>query len=246
MKIITKKEFLEKNKKKADALFKNKLLQKEAQSVLIKADRYRWLHQATWMGEPVLNLPQDMFAIQEIVFKTRPEFIIETGVAWGGSLLFHASLLELIGGKNVVGIDIFMPKNLIKRLSKNKKLYKKIKLIKGHSTREETINKVFKIIKKSKKTLVILDSYHTHNHVLRELKLFSQMVGKGYYLICGDTIVEKIPKQIHRTRPWGPGNNPETALQEFLKTNKRFQRDKNFESRMLLTCHPGGFVKAKM
>lgn len=244
MKILSKRQFLNLNKKEAEALFQNKKLQQEARNVLIKADRHRWLHQSSWMGEPLLNLPQDMFAIQEIVFKTKPEFIIETGVAWGGSLLFHASLLELIGGQKVIGIDIFMPKTLIDRLKQKEKLYKKINLIEGNSTQHETINKVFKIIKTSRRTLVILDSYHTHNHVLQELKLFSPMVGKGCYLICGDTIVEKIPKQNHRKRPWGPGNNPETALQEFLKTNPRFHRDLNFEKKLLLTCHPGGYLQA--
>jgi len=244
MKILSKRQFLNLNKKEAEALFQNKKLQQEARNVLIKADRHRWLHQSSWMGEPLLNLPQDMFAIQEIVFKTKPEFIIETGVAWGGSLLFHASLLELIGGQKVIGIDIFMPKTLIDRLKQKEKLYKKIKLIEGNSTQHETINKVFKIIKTSRRTLVILDSYHTHNHVLQELKLFSPMVGKGCYLICGDTIVEKIPKQSHRKRPWGPGNNPDTALKEFLKTNPRFQRDLEFDKKMMLTCHPGGYLKA--
>jgi cephalosporin hydroxylase len=244
MKILSKKQFLNLNRKKAKALFKNKTLQQEARNVLIKADRYRWLHQSSWMGEPLLNLPQDMFAIQEIVFKTKPEFIIETGVAWGGSLLFHASLLELIGGKKVIGIDIFMPKDLIQRLKNNAKLYKRIELIKGSSTDCCTIKKIYQEIKSSKKVLVILDSFHTHNHVLKELQLFSPMVGKGYYLICGDTIVEKIPKQLHRKRPWGPGNNPETALKEFFKNNKRFQIDYEFENKILLSCHPGGYLKA--
>jgi cephalosporin hydroxylase len=244
MKIISKKEFLKLNKKSAINLYRNKQLQKKAQKVLIQADRHRWLHQSSWMGEPILNLPQDMFAIQEIVYKTKPDFIIETGVAWGGSLLFHASLLTLIGGKKVIGIDIFMPKNLIQRLKRKKKLVEKIRLIQGSSISRKTIKKVLSIITNSKKILVILDSFHTHQHVLEELKLFSPMVGKGYYLICGDTIVEKIPKQLHRKRPWGPGNNPETALLEFLKTNKRFQRDLNFEKKLLLTCHPGGYLRA--
>ena len=244
MKILSKKQFLKLNKKSAETLFKNKTLQQEALNVLIKADRYRWLHQSSWMGEPVLNLPQDMFAIQEIVFKTKPEFIIETGVAWGGSLLFHASLLELIGGKKVIGIDIFLPKNLIQRLKNNSKLYKRIRLIKGSSTDHATIKKVYQAIKASKKVLVILDSFHTQNHVLKELMLFSPMVKKGYYLICGDTIVEKIPKQLHRKRPWGPGDNPETALRKFLKTNKRFKRELELDKKNLLTCHPGGFLQA--
>jgi len=244
MKILSKKEFLELNRKSAEKLYHDKKLQSDALQVLVNADRYRWLHQSSWMGEPLLNLPQDMFAIQEIVYKTRPDFIIETGVAWGGSLLFHASLLELIGGKYVVGIDVFLPRNLIDRLKKNKKLYKKIKLLKGSSTDSALIKKINAITGNSKKVLVILDSYHTHDHVLQELRLYSKMVGKGYFLICGDTIVEKIPKQAHRKRAWGPGNNPETALREFLKDSKRFKRQNSFDQKMLLSCHPGGYLQA--
>jgi cephalosporin hydroxylase len=244
MKILSKKEFLGLNRRSAEKLYHDKKLQSDALQVLVNADRYRWLHQSSWMGEPLLNLPQDMFAIQEIVYKTRPDFIIETGVAWGGSLLFHASLLELIGGKYVVGIDVFLPRNLIDRLKKNKKLYKKIKLLQGSSTDPASIKKINAITGNSKKVLVILDSYHTHDHVLQELRLYSKMVGKGYFLICGDTIVEKIPKQAHRKRAWGPGNNPETALRKFLQENKQFKRDTSFDQKMLLTCHPGGYLKA--
>lgn len=97
-------------------------LQSEALHVLVKADQYRWLHQATWFGEPLFNLPQDMFAIQEIIWRTRPDFIIEVGVAWDGELLFEATLLELLGGKKAIGIDIFMPTYLRERLSSHGKL----------------------------------------------------------------------------------------------------------------------------
>ena len=244
MKILTKKEFLGLNKKSAEKLHHDKKLQSDALQVLVNADRYRWLHQASWMGEPLLNLPQDMFAIQEIVYKTRPDFIIETGVAWGGSLLFNASMLELCKGKKVIGIDIFIPKNLKKRLQNNKKLFKKIKLIEADSTQKRTLQAVKSIVGRSKKVMVILDSYHTENHVLKELNLYSLLVGKGNYLICADTIVEKIPEQIHRKREWGPGNNPATAVKKFLQVNKRFVPDPSFERKLLLTCHPGGFLRA--
>ena len=92
--------------------------------------------------------------------------------------------------------------------------------------------------------MILLDSYHTHDHVLKELKLYQQFVGKDNYLICGDTIVEHIPEQKHRPREWGPGNNPKTALIEFLKTNDRFAIDEKLENKLLFTCNPGGYLKA--
>ena len=243
--IITKKQFLDLNHKAAKEMQRNSKLLSEAKNILVKADRYRWLHQNSWMGEPLLNLPQDMFALQEIIYRTKPDYIIETGVAWGGSLLFSASMLELIGGKMAIGIDVYIPKNLRSRLAKNARLFSRIKLVTGSSTDCGTIQQDKKIIGRSKKVVVILDSFHTHDHVLKELRSYAPFVGKGFYMICGDTIVETIPRQIHRPRPWGPGNNPATALKEFLKTNKRFSVDRDIDAKLLFTCHPGGYIYAK-
>ena len=243
-KIITKEEFIEINKNAASEMYKDKGLQKEALDLLIKADQYRWVHQTTWLGEPLLNLPQDMFAIQEIIWKTKPEFILEVGVAWGGALLFEATLLEMYGGKKIIGIDIFIPKDLRERLLSHEKLSNRIVLIEGESTDENTINTVKSILNGSKKCLVLLDSFHTHEHVLNELLLYSQFVGKGSYLVCGDTVVEYIPAQEHRPRPWGPGNNPATAVVEFLSSNSRFTVDTDIDKKLLLSCHPGGYLKA--
>jgi cephalosporin hydroxylase len=243
--IITKKQFLDLNHKAAKEMQRNSKLLSEAKNILVKADRYRWLHQNSWMGEPLLNLPQDMFALQEIIYRTKPDYIIETGVAWGGSLLFSASMLELIGGKMAIGIDVYIPKNLRSRLAKNARLFSRIKLVTGSSTDCGTIQQDKKIIGRSKKVVVILDSFHTHDHVLKELRSYAPFVGKGFYMICGDTIVETIPRQIHRPRPWGPGNNPATALKEFLKTNKRFSVDRDIDAQLLFTCHPGGYIYAK-
>ena len=243
-KIITKEEFLEQNKSSAKLMAQDQQLQEKAKEVLVDADRHRWIHQGSWFGEPLLNLPQDMFAIQDIVWKTKPDFIIEVGVAWGGSLLFEAMLLDVLGGSKVIGIDIFIPKDLKGRLRSHKRLSERIELIEGSSVQKETLEKVEKIIGNNKKVLVILDSFHTHAHVLSELIAYSEFVGEGQYLICGDTIVEYIPDQVHRTRPWGPGNNPATAVNEFLTKNHRFIVDKDIDSKLLFSCHPGGYLKA--
>ncbi len=245
VKIISKKQFTKLNQLSSNKMYLDKSLKKKSLDVLVEADKYRWIHQATWMGEPILNLPQDMFAIQELIFKTKPEYILEIGQAWGGGLLFYSNLLNLNKGKKVIGVDIFIPDNLKKRLKKNKDLYKNIEFVEGDSLSKKTINSIKKIIKNSKKVMVILDSHHTHDHVLKELLLYSQFITKGNYLICCDTIIDLIPEQIHRKRPWGPGNNPMTASKEFLKLNKKFKKDLSIEKKLLFTCHPNGFLLHK-
>jgi cephalosporin hydroxylase len=244
--IITKKKFLHLNKKASKKMSKDKNLQTNARRVLVEADKkYRWLHQQSWLGEPCINLPEDMFALQEIVINTKPDFIIETGVAWGGSILFGASLLKLIGGKKIIGVDTYMPLNVKKRILKHKLLSNSIKLINDDSISDKTIRKIKRVLGNSKKVLVILDSNHTHDHVLKELNLYSKFVTKGNYLICADTIVDFIPKQTHRKRSWGPGNNPYTALKFFLKSKKnRFKVDNNICNKLLFTNHPKGYLYA--
>lgn len=242
--IVTKDEFLEINEQAAYAMSQDKHLQSKALEVLVEADHHRWIHQSNWMGEPLLNLPQDMFAIQDIIWRTRPEFIIEVGVAWGGGMLFEATLLEILGGKKVIGIDIFIPDDLRQRLASHGKLSERIELIEGSSTSSDTLSKVTDLLNGSRKVLVILDSYHTHEHVLNELRAYAPFIEKGQYLICGDTVVERIPEQVHRNRPWGPGNNPATAVTEFLSETKRFVVDEKIDQRLLLSCHPGGYLQA--
>ena len=178
----------------------DKVLCKNAKKVLIKADKYRWVHKSTWLGEPILNLSEDLFQIQEIIFKTKPDYIVETGVAWGGSALFYATLLMMIDGKKFIGIDTYLPNHVMKAVTKNKLIKNKIHLIKGSSTDKIVFSKIKRIIKNSKKVMVILDSNHTHTHVLNELNLYSKIVKKGNYLICGDTIVNEIPNQKHRKK----------------------------------------------
>lgn len=242
--IISREQFFELNRQCAEQMCADGKLLEDALDVLVRADRYRWIHQATWFGEPVLNLPQDLFAVQDIVWRARPEFIIEVGVAWGGGMLFEAMLLEILGGKQVIGIDIFVPEDLCERLRKYDTLFRRMALIEGSSTSEETLSEVEKLLGGSKKALVILDSNHTHEHVLNELRAYARFVGKGQYLICGDTIIERMPAQAHGPRPWGPGNSPATAVKAFLKEDGRFVVDEDIDRRLLFSCHPGGYLRA--
>lgn len=224
-------------------MIKDIRLQKNALKLIAAADKYRWIHQTKWFGEPVLNIAEDLFVIQDIIWRTKPDYIIETGIAWGGSALFYSMLLNYLGGKKYIGIDTFIPQNLKKRINKHKKLKNNLHLIKGSSTSLETIKSIKKIIKNSKKVMVILDSHHTHEHVLSELKLYYPFVYSGHYLICGDTIVNDIPDQKHRPREWNRKNNPFTALKVFLKENKNlFKIDNEIYSKLLLSNQKKGYL----
>ena len=242
-KLFTRAEFQEFLLDCANKMSADEELKKKALDVFISGDKYNWIHQTTWLGEPILNLPQDMFALQEIIFKTKPKFIIEAGVAWGGSLLFYSTLMELLGGDGVIGIDIYIPDDLIERINSHKKLAGRITWINASTTEDSTVQEVKSIVKDCREVMVMLDSGHMHEHVLRELRLYSPLVGIGHYLICGDTVVEEIPEQEHRPREWGPGNNPRTALNEFLGENNRFEVDAEIENKLLFTCNPGGYLK---
>jgi cephalosporin hydroxylase len=151
--------------------------------------------------------------------------------------------MEALGGKKVIGIDIYMPDDLKERLFSHGKISDRLVLINQSSVDPQTIEQVKSIIGQSRDVLVLLDSFHTHNHVLEELKMYSPLVGKGQYMVCGDTIVEDIPIQSHRPRPWGPGNNPKTALCEFLKENDRFEIDQGIDKKLLFTNNPDGYLK---
>jgi len=159
-------------------------------------------------------------------------------------MLLHSMLLEILGGKKVIGIDIFIPADLRQRLSSHGKLSDRLELIEGESTSDDTLTQVTALLGGSRKVLVILDSFHTHEHVLKELRSYSPFIEEGQYLICGDTVVERIPAQEHRSRPWGPGNNPATAAKEFLSESGRFEVDEKIDQKLLLSCHPGGYLRA--
>ena len=242
-KLYTREEFEELRRQAAEEMVADKELVKDALDVKVRAGRYYWIHQTTWFGEPILQPPQDVFALQEIIFNTRPRFIIEAGVAWGGSLLFYSTLMEVLGGERVIGVDTYMPDDLKDRLGSFGRLSDRITLINGSSVEEDTIRQIKTIIGDSREVMVILDSDHTHEHVLSELRLYSPLVGKGYYLVCSDTVIEYQPVQEYSSRPWGHGNNPATALREFFEENDRFEVDRALSNKLLISCIPGGYLK---
>jgi len=204
---------------------------------------YKYSYNFTWLGRPIIQLPQDIVAIQEIVWTTRPDVIIETGVAHGGSLILSASILELLGGGGqVVGMDVDIREHNRVEIEKHP-LSKRITLIEGSSVDTHVIDQVKEIVNGKQSVMVMLDSNHTHEHVLEELRLYSPMVTRGCYLVVLDTIVEDMTDDNFTDRPWGVRNNPKTAVREFLRENDRFGIDKQLENRLLLTVAPDGYLQ---
>jgi len=242
-KMYTRLEFEKLRQESAEKMAADQQLRQDALHVLVQADHYRWIHQTNWFGEPILNLPQDLFALQEIIYKTRPKYIIEIGIAWGGSLLFYSTIMQALGGEKIIGIDIYIPDDLKQRIGAFGAISDRIIWINGSSIDTNVVDQAKFILNGSKDVLVLLDSNHTHEHVLKELRLYSPLVGKGNYVVVGDTVIEDIPYQSHRPRPWGPGNNPKTALDQFMKENERFEIDHEISNKLLLSCNFNGYIR---
>jgi cephalosporin hydroxylase len=196
----------------------------------------------SWMGRPIIQYPQDMIAMQEIIWKIKPDLIIETGIAHGGSLIYYASLLELIGSGDVLGIDIDIRSHNRKEIEKHP-MMKRIRMIEGSSLSSQVLDQTTAWSKGKKRILVCLDSNHTHEHVLEEMRLYSPLVTPGSYLVVFDTIVEDLPGHLYSTRPWSLGNNPKTAVQEFLKQNDQFIVDQEMDNKLLISVAPQGYLK---
>jgi len=241
----TRDEYEDLRKANARRMATDRELHTRAVELLRDAQEYDWIQQTTWLGEPLLQLPQDMFAFQEIIFRTRPEVIIEVGVAWGGALLFYSTLMSILGGGRIVGIDLYIPDDLRDRLRSFEGLSDRIELINGSSTDPDTVARVRDFVESSDGVMVNLDSNHAHDHVLQELRIYSDFVGTGHYLICSDTAIEDIEVPTHRERPWGKGNNPRTALAAFLGEDDRFEVDGAVDRKLLLSSNPGGYLVRK-
>ena len=226
----------------------NKQLQESCNQFTKELVAAKYAHNYFWMGVPILQLPQDMMALQEIIWETKPYTIIETGIAWGGSLLFSASMLELLerAGKieygDVVGIDIEIRPHTKEILENNQLIKTIIHTIEGSSIDQDIIEQV-RSYQSHTRTMVILDSNHTHDHVLAELRAYAPMVSKGCYCIVNDTGIEDFPVSAAPGRPWGKGNNPKTAVHEFLKENNDFVIDKDIENKLLITGSPDGYLR---
>ena len=215
-----------------------------SQKFMEETIRTRYSYNFSWLGIPIIQFPQDVVSLQEIIFKVKPDLIIETGIAHGGSLILSASILELLGGEGkVLGVDIDIREHNKVEIEKHL-MFKRITMIEGSSTDSAIINQVREFAKGKEKVLVILDSNHTHEHVLGELNAYADLVSVGSYCIVYDTVIEDMPNDYEWTgRDWGKGNNPKTAVWKFLEENKDFEIDKSIQDKLLITVAPDGYLK---
>ncbi len=204
---------------------------------------YKYSYNFSWLGRPIIQYPQDMIAMQEIIWNVKPDLIIETGIAHGGSLIFYASMLELLGNNgHVLGIDIDIRMHNRMEIEKHP-MFKRITMFEGSAIAPEMAERVREFAKPYQNILLVLDSNHTHDHVLAELELYSPLVSKGSYCVVFDTVIEDMPAGSFPDRPWDKGNNPKTAVWEFLKTHDEFEIDREIENKILITVAPDGYLK---
>ena len=240
----------------------NELLQKSKESFFneIGIGGADYVFNFFWLGVPIIQIPQDLQALQEIIWEVKPDLIIETGIAWGGTLMFSASMLAIlevcgfIEKGHVVGIDIDIRYHNKKTIMAHP-LGKMITMLEGSSIDETIIEKVKSIAIGYKRIMVCLDSNHTHGHVLSELEAYTPLVSTGSYCMVGDTIIEDAPEGMVSKRPWGKGNSPKTAVWEYMRRLQEegrkasdglplvFAIDKTIEQKILITGSPDGFLK---
>ncbi len=203
---------------------------------------YQYAYHFSWMGRPTIQFPQDLLILQELIWAVRPDLIIETGVAHGGTTVFLASMLSLLGENGlVVGVDIeIRPHN--RQTLEAHPVFGRIRLIEGDSTSPTTLEFVKKEAGTRRRAMVILDSNHTHQHVLDELRLYAPLVPAGSIIVVFDTTIEE-SEHAFPDRPWGKGNNPATAVSAFLEENDRFQVDRSLDHKLLITVARGGFLR---
>ena len=232
--------------------------QSESRRWLTRAFEQKFMYNFSIMGRPIIQLPNDMIAMQELIWEIRPDLIIETGIAHGGSLIFSASMLAqldlcdaieagaMLDPKNskrkVLGIDIDIRVHNRAAIEAHP-MASRIQMIQGSSIAPDIIAQVKEVAQGYKRILVCLDSNHTHDHVLAELEAYATLTSVGSYCCVFDTIVEDMPADMFPDRPWGPGDNPKTAVWEYLKTHPEFEIDKSIQHKLLITVAPDGYLK---
>ena len=220
--------------------------------------KHKYTYNFSWLGRPIIQYPQDIVAMQEIIWRVKPDLIIETGIAHGGSLIFSASMLAQLDmceaieagvlinpsstKRKVLAVDIDIREHNRKAIESHP-MSSRIQMIQGSSIDESVVSKVQNIAKNYEKILVCLDSNHTHEHVIAELHAYAEMVSINSYCVVFDTVIEDLPKDSFPNRPWGVGNNPRTAVNEFLVNNNNYVVDREIENKIMITVAAGGFLK---
>jgi len=218
----------------------------------------KYSYNFTSLGRPVIQYPQDMVAVQELIWQIKPDLIIETGIAHGGSLIMSASILALLdmceaiesgtvfdpknSKRKVLGLDIDIRQHNREAIEAHP-MSSRIQMIQGSSIALEVVEQVKAVAKNYRRVLICLDSCHTHDHVLAELEAYAPLTSVGSYCVVFDTLIEDMPKSMFLDRPWGPGDNPKTAVWEYLKTHPEFVIDKQIQDKLLITVAPDGYLK---
>jgi cephalosporin hydroxylase len=208
---------------------------------IMRSAVHKYSYNFTWLGRPIIQYPQDLMAMQELVWRVQPDLVVETGIAHGGSLVFYASLLKLMGQGRVLGVDIDIRAHNRAAIEAHP-MADRIDMIQGSSLDEAVVARVFEQAE-GKKVLLVLDSNHTHAHVLRELELYTPLVKAGSYAVVFDTVVEWMPGDAFPDRPWGPGDNPMTAVQAFLGKTDRFEVDQAMDAKLQISVAPNGYLR---
>ena len=227
---------------------RNENLQASAKALMKATLGPGYSYNFSWLGRPIIQYPQDVIAMQELIWSIQPDLIIETGIAHGGSLIFSASMLELnavCGGPPdaaVVGLDIDIRKHNREAIEHHP-MSRRISMIEGSSIAPEVIDQVRAKAAGKRQVLVCLDSNHSHAHVLAELQAYAPLTSVGSYCVVFDTVIEDTPTETAPDRPWGPGNNPKTAVREYLKTHPEFEIDKTIDYKLLISVAPDGYLK---
>ncbi len=215
---------------------------------LLDTAKYHYSYQYEWLGRPIIQFPQDMIAMQQLIWQIQPDIIIETGIAHGGSLIYYASLLELVAqcggpaGAYVLGIDIDIREHNRAAIESHP-MSKRIRMLQGSSIDPDMVAQVRNLAAQQKRVMVLLDSNHTHDHVLQELRAYAPLVSLGSYCVVFDTVVEDMPDDAFPDRPWGKGNNPKTAVWQYLKENADFEVDSQVDNKLLISVAPQGYLR---
>jgi cephalosporin hydroxylase len=235
--------FFEERRQAIATMAQDEELKRKSLDWMLHADQYKYTYNFTWMGRPIIKYPSDILLMQEIIWDIKPDLIIETGIAHGGSIVFSASMLELLGGdREVVAVDIDIRKHNREQIEAHP-MSKRIHMIEGSSTDPAVLKQIMKRAEGKKCVLVALDSLHTHDHVLDEMRLYAPLVTMGSYLVLPDTFIEYFPKGYYNDRPWDVGNNPMTALKAFMQENDDFVIDTERCNKLLITEGFDGYLK---
>jgi cephalosporin hydroxylase len=245
---MTKNEFDREVVARLNANAQDETLQAGARGFMLPSVHAKYSYNFSWLGRPIIQYPQDIVAMQEIIWAVQPDLIIETGIAHGGSLIFSASMLELnaaCGGPpaaRVLGVDVDIRVHNRAAIEQHP-MFRRISMIEGSSIAPDVVAEVQAIAAASSRVLVCLDSNHTHDHVLSELRAYAPLTSAGSYCVVFDTLIEDMPAGTYPDRPWGPGNSPKTAVREYLAEHPEFVIDEAIDRKLLIGVAAGGYLR---